>query len=138
MKKWMMPIGLIVAICILTASVAMPICLADGNRIEIEGKNYRHEINRYKMGELHRGEKVKIVITDLRGNAPLQAELWGSRMGYAGMPSMEFSHLFDFPGEKIFTVQRDDAYDLRISPAHVRGRGDPSHNFVIYKGYVEW
>jgi hypothetical protein len=71
MKKWMMPIGLIVVICILTASVAMPICLADQNRIEIEGRLPQSSQDIYKVGQLQKGDEIKVVITDIRGNGDL-------------------------------------------------------------------
>ena len=82
MKKWMMPIGLIVAICILTASVAMPICLADQNRIEIEGALETHHeisvpinVDEYKIEELNKGDKIKVVISGIRGDGNIYVSL---------------------------------------------------------------
>jgi hypothetical protein len=79
MKKWMMPIGLIVVICILAASVAMPICLADQNRIEIEGRLIEADgtyiSTLYEIGELGKGDEIKVVITDIRGNGDLFVSL---------------------------------------------------------------
>jgi len=79
MKKWMMPIGLIVAICILAASVAMPICLADQNRIEIEGEvNFIENastVDEYKKGQLQKGDEIKVVVSDMRGDGNLKVLL---------------------------------------------------------------
>ena len=83
MKKWMMPIGLIVAICILTASVATPICLADQNRIEIEGKLDQSSsdvippnvYDHYELGNLYEGDRAKVVMTSLRGDGNVAVHL---------------------------------------------------------------
>jgi hypothetical protein len=83
MKKWMMPIGLIVVICILAASVAMPICLADQNRIEIEGRldepssdvTLLNIHDHYKLGNLHKGDRVEVVMTSLRGDGDVSVNL---------------------------------------------------------------
>ena len=81
MKKWMMPIGLIVVICILTASVAMPICLAAHDRIEIEGKLNVDEnknplnVDEYKIGELYKGDKIKVVMSRMRGDGNIKVLL---------------------------------------------------------------
>ena len=82
MKKWIMPIA-VVAICILATSVAMPICLADQNRIEIDGvldevsseDILPNTYDLYNLGNLHKGNEVRVVMTELRGSGDLGLNL---------------------------------------------------------------
>jgi hypothetical protein len=76
MKKWIMPIGLIVVICILVMNVAMPICLANENKIEIGGVLdkvssdvlFPNTFDYYSLGYLHKGDEIRVVMTELRGS----------------------------------------------------------------------
>ena len=81
MKRWMIPIALL-AICVLVGNLVMPISLADQNRIEIEGRlnmnpdsGFPINVDEYKIGELQKGDKIKVVISDIRGDGNIKTTL---------------------------------------------------------------
>ena len=125
MKKWIMPIA-VVAISILAVNVATPICLADGSRIEIEGKlegENNHRI--YRLGDLHKGDEVKVAITNLRGDGNLIV-YFSDRLLLN--PFTANKKIFSFPGDATFEAPEDGNYYLQV--------GCTSGETVIYKGYA--
>lgn len=82
-----MLIGLIVVVGALMTNMAMPISLADQVRIEIEGKVNMHpdtntpiNVNEYKIGELQKGDVIKFVVSDMRGDGDLKVLLMNTSM----------------------------------------------------------
>ena len=96
----------------------MPICLADQNRIEIGGK-LKHRGSdvgygyfyafRYTLGELHEGDEVKVVITDLRGDGDLL--VYFSNLLLPN-PLTSDKTTFSFPSDATFVVPEDGNYSL--------------------------
>ena len=125
-----MPIGLIVVICILTASVAMPICLAAHDRIEIGNKLENRGAglgygDLYTIGELYKGDKVKVVITNLRGDGDLLVYFSKSLLLN---PLTADETTFSFPGDATFIAPEDGNYYLVFYCI--------SGEKVIFKGYA--
>ena len=58
----------------------MPICLADQHRIEIEGVLKTEDgspvdIDYHELGELHKGDEIKVVISNIRGDGDILVRL---------------------------------------------------------------
>ena len=166
MKKWIMPIA-VVAICILAASVAMPICLADQHRIEIEGKlvvdKHRNSlgIDTYKIGELHEGDKIKVVISHMREGGDIKVilentsvgaierylnQLYISFLGYQGaiwlmcrLPCQSYYMRSPTPAVEETTIVHAGEEKTFTVPKdgiyHLGMKADGGR--VIYKGYIE-
>ena len=125
MKKWRKTIGIAV-LCVLVVISILPVHLAIGYLCSFEGTVERDEMDCWEIEEeLHRGDKVKVVITKLRGNG----ELWV----YFGRTEDLFCHQKSFtsPGEYTVTVPADGFYWLwmECSP-YKKGVS------VYYKGYT--
>ena len=168
MKKWIMPIA-VVAICILAASVAMPICLADQNRIEIEGKlevgvnQNPLTADEYNIGELHKGDKIKVVMSDMRGDGDIKVLLantsikgrevclnnlydsfWGPGVPYiiCCLPCQIYYVIFPKPTVSVIektTIVYEGEEKTFIVPEdgiyYLVMEGDRGR--VVYKGYIE-
>lgn len=127
MAKSIKPIGIIV-LCVLALCIAMPLCMANPNRLEFSGRVTEDKIfgDTYSIGELHEGDKVKVVITDLRGNADLRVE-------FSDNPAWVMYNEFTFPGEFTFVAWKDGTYRLWM---HCRPHEEGFS--VAYRGYAEW
>jgi hypothetical protein len=134
MEKWKRLLGIVV-ICMLVAGVGIPISLANPDRIEFEGKLPAGfhvipgiDFQRYRVGELHKGDTIKVVMTDIRGNTPVTVHVGQSvRVSIEGLE-------YYFPGEKTFTLPTDGIYNVYIFIRPPIQKGDT----VLYKGYAEW
>ena len=126
MIKWTRILGIIVLFAVVTISIS----LANPGRIEFEDKlsfvgESRDRLDQYTIGELHKGDTVKVVITDIRGNSPIVV-----RVAQNVFSRQDWDCYF--PGERTFTIPIDGAYYLYII---IPGREGIT---VLYKGYVEW
>ena len=130
MRKWISLLEIIV-LCILVAGVTVPISLASPNKLEFEGKILGDHVNfrNYLIGELHRGDTVRVVITDIRGNSSVRAGVGQTVFSTGGWDCY-------FPSERTFTIPTDGTYSVYIIAPFVRPTEERVH--VFYKGYVEW
>ena len=99
MKKWIMPIGLIVVICILAMNMAMPICLADQNRTKIEGRLAVNDewIYDYDLGELCKGDEIKVAITDMSGDGNIKFTLTNAPAGLKKISAKGLEGIMQLP-----------------------------------------
>ena len=127
MRKGIRPVEAVV-LCAILATLIIPMCLANPSRLELTGMVDR-EVNQfdiYNIGDLKKGDTVKVVITDLRGNGKLRV--------YFGINPFLGDYVdFVFPREYTFTAPKDGFHHLwlYVEP------NEKGFN-VAYKGYVEW
>ena len=136
MKKWIIPIAVLV-VCVLAGTLAMPISLAAHNTIKVSGKLLGEVgyTDRYVIGRLHAGDKVKVVITDLRGDGDLVVYFSNSLLLN---PFTADNARFSFPGDVTFSASDDgDNYYLMFWCKPFSHHGE-NPKTVIYRGYVEW
>lgn len=108
----------------------MSICLADQKRIEIGDKLKNTGAglgygDQYIIGKLHKGDKVKVVITNLRGDGNLLVYFSNSLLL---TPLTADKTTFSFPGDTTFVAPEDGNYYLVFYCV--------SGEKVIFKGYV--
>ena len=136
MKKWIIPIAVLV-ICVLVGYLAMPISLADQKRIEIlgrlEGRESCHDM--YMIGQLHKGDKVKVVITDLRGDGDLVVYFSNSRILN---PRTANKAKFILPNDVRFSVSEDGNNYYLMFWCKPFASANENPKTIIYRGYVEW
>ena len=122
----------IIILCALMVSMEAPLsCLANSNRIEFEdeiGAGETIVYRRIEIGKLNKGDKVKIVIENIRGESGVEIHLTTHKRFYLTYSGIGV--LFSFPGEKEITVPEDGVYYLLFTAV------EKAH--VLYKGYVEW
>ena len=152
MKKWKKTIRIVV-LCILVVALALPVSLAMQHRMELEGtliiypegSRNVEDYNFYHIDNLHKGDKGKVVITDIQGK---YADLLLSMIIYNGSDSSfydkeSYVYIPDFtsPGEYIFTIPKDGDYTLIVTLAPKVGASEKTFMGIIelgYEGYIEW
>jgi hypothetical protein len=131
MKKEMIILGTI-TLCILMIGIAtLPVSLADLAKLNVRGKlTNRDPTDKYSVLGLREGDKVKVVITDLEGEAVLRICLEENKLLFTQRgPKV----LFTSPGEEELVAPSDGTYWLIFYRLSERER-----DWVRYKGYYEW
>ena len=134
MKKWRKTIG-IAALCLLAIILVLPFCSAT-HKLVLKGSVIDGNWDEYEIGELHKGDEVKVVITKLHGDANnLVVEL--TRVNpYDTSVSLGWwdKYTFTSPGSFRFTVQEDGYYILVLDNTYPRKK----ETTVYYEGYVTY
>ena len=114
-------------ICVLVVILVSPVCLATEHWLSFEGKVEGGRLGVWqKIGELHKGDEVTFVITDLRGNGELRV----------CFENFDYPHRlktsFTFPCEYTFIVPEDGLYWMSMDCYPWR-----KGVIVYYKGYID-
>ena len=127
--------------CLLIVSVALPnICLANPQKFEGkvtgEGGYSFRDIAESTIGDLHKGDRVKIVITDLETNSGLSVGLEFTLAAIVHNPSLMFASspkaVFYFPGEKEIIIPTNAEYYCLTECT-----GHENWDYAMYRGYLE-
>ena len=86
------------------------------------------------MGDLHKGEGVRVVITELHGNAGLAVQLTRVNPHDARETLEGITHNFTSPAGYRFAVPTDGRYILVVDSTTPLNKGTD----VYYEGYVEY
>lgn len=163
MKNLLMSIGLIVAVGALIMNMAMPISLADSNIIEIEGKlSTRENVSScaWKIGELHKGDEIKVVITKMSGDTPIKITVANTTATVRKTIVDTLEDIMPLPlcwpcdwflcpsycllldsmptniNETIFAFEGEKSFIVPEDGVYVVGM-DIEKGTVLYKGYIE-
>ena len=131
MKKWRKTIGIAV-LCLLVMVLALSSCSATHKFVfngNIKGLHWEE----YELGNLHKGGGVRVVITELRGNAGLAVQLTRVNPHDARETLDGVTHIFTSSAGYRFTVPADGRYILVVDSTTPLNKGTD----VYYDGYVE-